>query len=74
VFRAVVKAICDDKRHDASSASSSLKMMAMDYKRRGKDFSALAGYAVVADAAAVWLDKFYRAKYSAMTPGQKSFY
>ena len=74
VFRAVVKAICDDKRHDASSASSSLKLMAMDYKRRGKDFSALAGYAVVADAAAVWLDKFYRAKYSAMTPGQKSFY
>lgn len=74
VFRAVVKAICDDKRHDASSASSSLKIMAMDYKHRGKDFSTLAGYAAVADAAAAWLDQFYKAKYSAMTPGQKSFY
>lgn len=74
VFRAVVKAICDAKRHDASSASGSLKMMATDYRHRGKESSVLAGYAVVADAASNWLERLDSTSYSSMTPGQKSFY
>lgn len=73
VLRAVVKAICDDKKHNISSASSSLKTMATDFKRKGKDFSTMLGYASVAESAAKWLDDLVHTASSKMTPGQKSF-
>jgi len=56
VLRAIVKAICDDKKHNIQSASSSLKSMATDYKEKNKGFSVMLGYADVAESAASWLD------------------
>lgn len=74
VFRAVVKAVCDNKTHDVSSASISLKSMAADYRKKYKDFSTMAGYADVAESAARWLDQLDAMPYSKMSPGQKSFH
>ena len=53
---AVVKAVSEDKTHDLGSASSSLKSMATDLKKKGQDFSAMLVHADVADEAAQWLD------------------
>ena len=73
VLRAIVKAICDDKGYDMSSAFSNLKTMATDYRHKGKDFSLMLGYAAIAESAAKWLDQLIHMKYSNMSPGQKSF-
>ena len=56
VFLAVVKAVSEDKKYDLDSASSSLKSMATDLKKKGQDFSAMLVHADVADEAAQWLD------------------
>lgn len=74
VLRAIVKAICDDKKHNIQSASNSLKSMATDYKEKNKGFSVMLGYADVAESAASWLDQLDKTQYAKMTPGQKSFY
>ena len=73
VLRAVVKAVCDDKKHDPSSASSALRAMATDLKQKGKDFSVMQGYAAIAEAAAEWLDQLGKTAAAKLTPGQRSF-
>lgn len=72
-FRAIVKAVCDDKKCNLASASSTLKKIASEYSRRGRDFQAVLKYADAADAAAKWLDQLSSLQYSRMSPGQKSF-
>lgn len=71
VFNAVVKAVSADQKHDISSASSSLKDMATDWRHQAKDFSSMSSYAEVAENAAAWLDGL--AKNGAENQGQKSF-
>lgn len=74
VFRAVIKAVGDDKKHDVSSASSTLKNMSDDYMYKGKDFKSMLSYAKTAESAAAWLDNFGKGRAKDMSPGQKSFY
>ena len=73
VFLAVVKAVSEDKKYDLDSASSSLKSMATDLKKKGQDFSAMLVHADVADEAAQWLDQVMASSSKSLSPGQKSF-
>ena len=68
-FRAVVKAICNDKNHDLMSASTSRKSMAEDLKQ--KESADI--YVNAAEEGSKWLQALQSARRSEMTPGQKSF-
>lgn len=68
-FNAIVDAICKDKKHNASSASTSLKKKAIELKDKYSSFS----FSEAAEVGAKWLERLHQTRYANMTPGQKSF-